>query len=521
MKTLALALLAFAALSAADKPTPRQKARELLDSVVDMAAAAKPDVQAAALMHLAEDYYAFDKKKSLEFFKQAFTVINTSPASQSPFARSTQMEIAVSLAGFDAPEGIGLLKLMEPVQGGYDVRSYAASRIMSVLVGKQKFADALDLAEYMGSTGAYPFSGVGMILDKLPAVDPQIAAVFSSALAAFTVKPDTAFSDLLNRHWKQLPAGMPQAALSRILAHILNGKDDQSYETRTLSSSKGTAAFSSRLQADLFDIAPLVRELDPKRYEELLSSYAELRGALQIFPGGGPAVHDDRGVVVYTVLSDAKADNTEARRSADALNNRMKTAALINQRSEQALAAASDPDKALDLVAAIPSQPQQAVVLARIANAVGENDVARARRVLSRCLAMLDDVKYPEDRVNAWDAVAAVAVTIKDDAILQRAIDRMISDAAALYKEDSDSDKPNRYPRDQWPSTQAYRRAVIRAVKLQGVDAEPILQKIADTDQNILARLTMAQALLERSFDANSLRSGGGRRRPEQTGNGL
>lgn len=193
----------------------------------------------------------------------------------------------------------------------------------------------------------------------------------------------------------------------------------------------------------------------------------------------------------------------------------MKAAALVNTRAEAALAAiAKDPDKALDLVADIPSPPKQAEVLARIAQSVGENDAAKARRMLSRCIALLDDVKYPEDRVVAWDAVAATAIVIKDDGTLQRAVDRMLADAAELYKEDSDSDRPNRAWRENWPSTQAYRRAVIRATKLLSVDAEPILQKITDADQNVLARVTMAQALLERPFDR--FQSYGGRQRQTQ-----
>jgi hypothetical protein len=164
----------------------------------------------------------------------------------------------------------------------------------------------------------------------------------------------------------------------------------------------------------------------------------------------------------------------------------------------------------------IPSPPKQAEILGRIAQSVSENDAAAGRRVLSRCITLLDGVKYPEDRVIAWDAVAGAALAIKDETLVQRAIDRMLADAAELYKEDTDSDHPNRAWRENWPSTQAYRRALIRAAKLLSVDAEPILQKIVDPDQNVLARLTLAQALLERPFDR--LQSFGGRQRTPQLG---
>jgi hypothetical protein len=512
MKSFALALLAVT-LAAADKPTPRQKARELLDGAAEMIAATKPDVQPVALMHLADNYQTFDKKKAVEYFKQAFAAAILPPTGQSPFARSTQMEIVVALTTLDTAEGIALLKQMEPRTEGYDNRSFAASRVIGELLQKNQIQSAIDLADYMGSSGAYPFSGVSQIMAKLPPGDNQFAAVFTSALSAYNVKPDREFHDLLTRYRKDLPAGMAQAALSRILSTVLARKDGEPYNAQTFSSSKGTATFTSREESELFDIAPLVREIDPKRYDDLLAAHAELRSAMQLFPGGGPSVADDRGITVYTVSSSGKSSDPAAeKRAGDAMNDRMKMAALVNARAEAALvAAAKDPDKALDLVAEIPSPPKQAEVLARIAQSVGENDAAKARRVLSRCITLLDDVKYPEDRVLAWDTVAGAAIVIKDDAILQRAIDRLLADAAELYKEDSNTDRPNRAWRENWPSTQAYRRAVIRATKLLGVDAEPILQKITDPDQNVLARITMAQALLERPFDR--FQTYGGRQR--------
>src|SRR5436305_2966204 len=106
MKPLALALFAVT-LVAADKPTPRQKARELLDSAAEMMAATNPDVQAVGLMHLADNYQSFDKKKAIEYFKQAFTA--ATPSGRDPFAHSTQMEIVVALATLDTAEGVGLL----------------------------------------------------------------------------------------------------------------------------------------------------------------------------------------------------------------------------------------------------------------------------------------------------------------------------------------------------------------------------------------------------------------------------
>jgi hypothetical protein len=480
MTALLAGLLAAALavpLPAADKPTPRQKAKELLDGAAEIVAATRPDTQAAALFHLADNYQAFDRKKSIEYFKQAFTAAG----SANVFGRSQQTEIVVALAALDTNEGITLLKLIEAPTQGYDNRSFAAARIIGALMQKEQFQIVIDLADYMGAAGAYPFEGISILLGKFQSGDERFAAVFSGALNAYTVKPSSSFGALVMRHRKELPAGMLQAAVSRILANALSSKDDKPYAPLTLSSSKGTATFTNREDAELFDIMPLVREVDPSRYDDILSAHAELRSALQLFPGGGTSVADDRGISAYTVSGGKTSDPAAQKREMEAMNSRMQMQALINARVQAALIAApKDPDKALDLVAEIPSPPRQAEVLATIARGVGANDPAKGRRILGRCVDMLDDLKYADDRVTVWDIVA---------------------DAAELYKEDTDKDRPNRGSRENWPSTQAYRHAMIRAAKLMQVDAEALLPKVTDPDLNVLARITLAQALLERPFD--------------------
>ena len=404
MKLIAFVLAAAVVSAAADKPTPRQKARELLDSAAGMIAATQPDVQVAALYHLADNYQAFDKKKSIEYFKQAFTTAGVPPASANgTFARSMQMEIVVSLAALDTAEGVALLKLIPAPASGYDNRSFAAARVIGKLVEKGQLDIAIELAEYMGGAGAYPFEGAGQIMAKLPVDDSRRTVIFSQALSAYTVKPSSSFARLLTRYYRDLPPGMPQTALSRILNVVLSTKVDDRYEPMTIASAHGTVTFTNRVEADLFEVMPLVREIEPKRYEELLAQHTEVRSALGIFPGGGPAIASDRGVWVYTVSGGD-------RRSAEALNERQKLSALIENRAMAALeTAAKDADKGLDLVASIPSPPKQAEVLGRIAEIVGGRDSATAKRVLSKCVSLLDDVKYPDDRVAAWDIVAGAA----------------------------------------------------------------------------------------------------------------
>jgi hypothetical protein len=94
--------------------------------------------------------------------------------------------------------------------------------------------------------------------------------------------------------------------------------------------------------------------------------------------------------------------------------------------------------------------------------------------------------------------MAEAAYRIKDDKLVWLAIDRMLANAASLYRFDTNADRPNRAWRDRWPSTMAYRRAVRRAATSFGLEAEPLLLKITDPETQLLVRIELASALLGR-----------------------
>src|ERR1700675_3048719 len=77
---LIVSLVAFAQ-ETPQKPSPRQKARALLDGAAKMLGSAQPAVAVVTLMHLAENYQVFDAAKSLEYFEQAFAAAAVLPAS--------------------------------------------------------------------------------------------------------------------------------------------------------------------------------------------------------------------------------------------------------------------------------------------------------------------------------------------------------------------------------------------------------------------------------------------------------
>lgn len=512
MRFLCLPLVLAAALAAPDKPDvkkpdPVKKAREMLDAAAEMLGGVQPQIQVVGLWHLAENYQAFDRKKALEFYKQAWAGTPTlAPEQVERFEKRLQVDIIRSVADVDAGLAIEMVKQMKPAKGNfYDNRLWAIVKIVEVLGRKSEFDKAIEFLDAMGGLGAYSFRAASALYGRLPPGDPRRTFLFASAQAVFGLRPARDFGDLLADHAADLPPQTAAAAVSGYVKFILDSKNEPvttetgaiAYQTRTYATAKGTASFNTSQEADLFDVMWLVERFDPKRAEELLAQYPNLKASLAAYPKGTKSMQTEGLLYTYSTLS--STNDMDAQRFAQQFRMR----AIVESRKFEVLqAAVKDPDKAIELVKSIPQPAKQAEILSAVARDVAEKDPAKSRNILNKCMAALPEVKDPGERIPVWDAVAESAALIKDDKLLWEALERGLSDAGALYRWDTEdaggNPRVNVQLQEYWPSTVAYRRIVMRAASILKTDAEPLLHKIADPNLNLLARIAMAQALLGR-----------------------
>lgn len=494
---LAIPALAFQADNHAQKPvrpTPREKARELLDGVVETAAGAQPQVAAAALLYVGQTYDLFDPKKALEYLRQAFASTAAIPPGEDAHRAGLQSKIASATALLSLPDAIEMLKQIQVTAVAHgDPREGALTAVVSKLLAKQQFDGAIEFINSVGVTGPYPFAAARQVFEKLPPDDNRRISLFAYAMSAYALRPGPAFGEFLARRWKELPRSMVQTALGQVIENILNDKSDE-FLSVTFSSEKGSASLHNRQDAALFDLMHVVREIDPKRADEILESRKELAALLEKFPEGSLGMGDNL----------SRNGTSGSGRPDPGLQQQMALDGLANTITEQVMAAVGKKEllKAVDLAKTIPVPERRVEALTRVASAAGSVDPTTAKAVISECIDGLKDVKNPQTRASSWNNIAEAAHKAGDDRLAWEAIGHSLADSAELYKADADSDSPNEALRDEWPSTNAYRRAVITATRLMGIDAEPLLAQISDRDLALFARVEMAQALLERPHES-------------------
>ena len=502
-----LILIAFSLLAQDPAPAPkpaapsakkteadpkRLKARELLDKAGETIAAATPEAQVAALMHIAGSYEAFDKKKALELLEQAFASAIALPEDRNR-RESALGQIVNITASLDVDAALDMLRRFPaPVSAeSNDPRSNAVRPIVTGLIQKKSYDRAMEAIEIAAQGGQYPYGPAGALMRALPQEDPRRLQIFGRASTAFNGRNARDFGQMISSHAKTLPQSVVETAVSTLVSSIL-GRTNDPTTTATISSAKGSVAFASRKEFELFDVMHVLRAVDPKRAAELLEKYPDLRAAVDKFPEG---THSMRESEESSNLS-TSVNSGSSQRNPDAEARMVRRAADEARYAEAQRAASSDPDKAVNIAKEIQNPVLQARLLAGIANGVSQKDAASAKPILNQCMQALERVKEPQERVAVLNLIAEAAHRLNDDEQAWAALYKALDAATELHKLDTDPEAPNRAPRDLWPSTQAYRTVAHRAAALFGPDAEPLLVKIADPEMQLLATVHMARGLL-------------------------
>jgi hypothetical protein len=471
-------------------PTPREKARELLDATLDSAPGAQPEVAALARLRIGENDDVFDHKKSLEAVNSTFAAALGIPPEKTGRRENAQGMIARATVPLSLPDAVSMLKRIQAGNSADDEDPHyeAVEAAVTRLIEKKQIDEAIGLINSVGATGKYPFKAASLLFAALPPDDVRRPAIFACALSAYTLRPSADFGEFLVKHWKEIPKTTAEAAVGQMVTTILNGKDEGLNES--LSAAKGSLTLHGRQNVELFDLMHVVRSIDPKRADGLPDRRPELKVALARFPngresmgqaanwsrsGGDPGPPDERGAELVRVFAELEKLSEDATKA----GHITKIADLAKP--------IRNPSARLEFRTAV------------IGLASDEPEIAKS--LLSRCIELLKDVKDPPHRAESWSAVALAAHQIMDDKLAREAPDHAFDDAEEIYKPDMDADDPNPGPRDVWPFTNACHRIMISGAKIFGIDSSTLLNRITDPDMPVFARVELAQALLDRPRD--------------------
>jgi hypothetical protein len=362
----------------------------------------------------------------------------------------------------------------------------------------------------------YPFAAAQGLFEELPKDDSRRVLVFGNAAAAYRRRPGDAFRTFLAKHWKEVPREMAQTALGTVVSTILNREDD-SASGESLETAQGTVKLAGRKSMELFDLLGVIRALDPGRWKILEDQFADLRAAAQKFPEGRQSIEsagtlrtvvgksggssgysdDDNGFDSLPPMS--LFDNADEKNLQDTLRDYV----AAQKKAQEAWAAfQKDHNRGLSLAGDVTLPALRADLLIKFADAV-KKDPPAARNLLSKAAAQIGDVHDLGDRLGPSISIAELEHELKDDKAAWESLEQARDGLVAVYKKDTDADRPNKALREFWPSTMACRALMYHAAKFFGTRSEELLQSLPGPDLTVMAQIELARAYLKVSaFDS-------------------
>jgi len=291
------------------------------------------------------------------------------------------------------------------------------------------------------------------------------------------------------RFWREVGASQVREAIQALLDQAEPSKLPLGFQARTatvtIRAADATLSFPSFLQFRLFQLLPILRQLDGA--VALADLSPDLRQWLQRYPQGvtsldpnwtadGSVPHPD--AVSYSLGStrgsaSPGADQMEGDRQADLI----------------AAGATADPATALANADGLPSPSRRVRALLGVARAVAATSPLVATTALEHGL---DAVQHALPDAVAYCVEAAdLSMAMKNVALARHAI-AVGSDAASnVYKTDADAKDPNTAIKFYWPSTRAWLDVAEAAYKISPATAAELAKAIPDDAIALMVRLDL------------------------------
>src|SRR5262249_13520406 len=150
---------------------------------------------------------------------------------------------------------------------------------------------ALATIERINNMDEFPYGvGTQLMLQLPPDQELTRRRVFSEAMASFashehkgmSVGGDD-FSGMIARFWRHLP---PDAVMDGVDIILKDAKDKDAAAISLISNDGKRAAFTSYYDYRLFELLPVIKELDSSKAEKLLEDNQAMKAMSQQFPLG-------------------------------------------------------------------------------------------------------------------------------------------------------------------------------------------------------------------------------------------
>ena len=501
------------------KLTPeQQRGIRLLKASEAEAAGLQPEMRAFVLWQVSRGYSQLQPEKSKAVLREALKV--TEAVEDSP-PEACVWEVC-HMKWYLQLHLISELMQRSEAGGNYDeieqmlphldprVRNEMVSRLIMLYTEKDKFSRARALLDQFGDDSEYPYWAA----EDLMVQDPHPAdrlAVFQQAVEHFRQQSgtDPRSSDLATmvmRFSHDLPAGTVLDAIDQILSQAKD--QDENQKTRVgLNTGQNSIYFDSRYQFRLFQLLPVLEDLDKSKAESLLRDNAEVSHAFDKFPKGpqsmDPKSYGDQPLPEGE-YGMAEVDVVESKDPAGAANEQAQDQQMAQNEAKLEKIwqeADKDPAQAYQDAQELPLKgpsgnpfPPRAHAMQLIARLAIKKDPDIAKKAMGDLQKLTSDIDIAT-QARMLTAVPNFYIEIGDMEEARASVKDLMKLADKLYARDVDSSDPNLLFKGVWPSTALWRRCVQFGAKISPEFAEEVIAQVPDAEIQTFERVNYGATL--------------------------
>ena len=392
-----------------------------------------------------------------------------------------------------------------------EARAEIQGAMVERAVDRRDFDRALSLLNQIPSDQDYPYAAATQLILRLPAGhETEKRAIFVNAMAHDREHSSLGLwgddlSGMVVRFWRHFPPELVLDAIDQILDHA---KTDNTQIG--MKASSGPINFDNVYQYRLFELLPVLRELDASKAEQL-SNDPQVQAQLNKYPNGlqslDPTVRDtplrkgeEPGVQGFLMTSPGAAGKVlQDWHSAD-----------IDQRQANEILkqAGADPRQAIATAATLPVQAGHTVprpeALLRIAQLGWKKNPSASKEALEQMadsLRKVDPAMYGRDgpRIQVglrvqyyWSEGVELANNMKDTDLARSLLQEGMEQAERWKGVDSDDNDSNRALKAWWPSVALFSALLSSAAHISPQTALELIHKLQDPDLVTLFQIRLA-----------------------------
>jgi len=500
------------------KLTPQQqRAVRLLTSARTEAAGLEPEMRAFVLWHAAKGFEAVDPAKSKAVFNEAFLASQSVVEKQAEsddcgmdevchVKQFLQAGILADVARRDPEAAQELLPQAED-----EVKDQITSLVIEHYITKKDFGRAEALLLRMADSKRYPYHAASGLMSALPAGSPRQLSVFMQAVDNFRQNSADDFprltgdlGEMVARFWQSLP---PAAVLDAIDVLLNGAKEQDKRQVQHIGfSARGgkSGSFNSAYELRLFQVIPILEELDKARAEDLKKENTSLRAMTSQYPQGLQSIAENgkqEGGDFSIYSSEYSVDNDPARTAESDARQRLE--AEILRRTERVSAEVEkDPKQALADAEALPLAPSRDLglsprvnALIKVARATRQKHPDIAKSALDTSRKNLEDID-PLQRGHFLIDITDLYLQMDRPDDARKTLRESMKTAEKLYAQDADANDPNLAFKGVWPSAGLWWKCVQSAASISPDLPEQLMAEIPDAEIAAYERVAWANSLL-------------------------